>query len=595
MTIRFLQAWNGYFDGQIVASPRGSQSEAQLVSSGKASYDLDGAASNLSVAKLLTDPITGAVSLVDTAGNVVPLLPLATPEAYGAVGDGVTDDGAAWQSAVNASAFAGVRATPGKTYKIKNVSIPSHKFIDLSGAELAWGGSHGSSPVSENVSAVLYVEGTSGTRKTNIKIFGGKITGSRTGTDYASTGANEQDSISIQYADHVTISGVHFCDTKQDAVSLDEVTGVVVTGNYFSDSGDVCVDIRAGSKIFVTNNTANLVRSLVSCKPAAEGVQVVNNDAATFGIGITGYGANWKIAGNTLRVCTTTDAQNGATSNGIEIYETGGGATGAAHNGIVITGNTVPGRTSAYGVHLRDSTNGDPSKIIITDNYLEAQLGILVGASISSDGIVISGNIVAGGSGGGIWTNGGANYSIDGNIVNTTSSECIKCSTTGAVVQNNLCANTSAAAAIYLTSAATNSLITGNKASGATVGIITYAAGAQINNNSVASANGAGISVQGADATVSGNRIAATSGEAVLISAVKAAVTGNRMTAGTHGVRVSANDCTVNSNVISGMTFWGVNISAGANRTLVVANNLTNNTSGASTDAGTGSVLANNA
>lgn len=69
MTIRFLQAWNGYFEGQIAASPRGSMTEAQLVAAGKASYDLDGEASNLSIAKLLTDSTSGAVSVVDGGGN----------------------------------------------------------------------------------------------------------------------------------------------------------------------------------------------------------------------------------------------------------------------------------------------------------------------------------------------------------------------------------------------------------------------------------------------------------------------------------------------------------------------------------------------
>jgi hypothetical protein len=68
MTIRFLQAWNGYFEGQIVTSPRGA-TEAALVARGAASYDLDGDASNLTDAKIRTDS-SGGASLVDGGGNV---------------------------------------------------------------------------------------------------------------------------------------------------------------------------------------------------------------------------------------------------------------------------------------------------------------------------------------------------------------------------------------------------------------------------------------------------------------------------------------------------------------------------------------------
>ena len=50
----------------------------------------------------------------------------------------------------------------------------------------------------------------------------------------------------------------------------------------------------------------------------------------------------------------------------------------------------------------------------------------------------------------------------------------------------------------------------------------------------------------------------------------------------------------VSGNIISGASFWGVNISAGAVNTLVVGNNLLGNTSGAITDAGTTTSDVNN-
>ena len=43
MTVRFLKSWNGYYEGQVVASPNGA-TEAALVTIGMASYELDGPA-----------------------------------------------------------------------------------------------------------------------------------------------------------------------------------------------------------------------------------------------------------------------------------------------------------------------------------------------------------------------------------------------------------------------------------------------------------------------------------------------------------------------------------------------------------------------
>ena len=54
MTIRMLQAWNGLHQQKIVTTLSGSD-EAALVAAGIATYDLDGPAENLRMAKLATD------------------------------------------------------------------------------------------------------------------------------------------------------------------------------------------------------------------------------------------------------------------------------------------------------------------------------------------------------------------------------------------------------------------------------------------------------------------------------------------------------------------------------------------------------------
>jgi hypothetical protein len=51
MTVRFIKSWNGYYEGQIVTSPNGGNSEATLVSLGYAVYDLDGPGNNAALSR----------------------------------------------------------------------------------------------------------------------------------------------------------------------------------------------------------------------------------------------------------------------------------------------------------------------------------------------------------------------------------------------------------------------------------------------------------------------------------------------------------------------------------------------------------------
>ena len=65
MTIRFLKAWNGNYEGQIVSGLAGAE-ETRLIGLGYASADLNGAAENNPIAKFneartaLVNPDTGA-------------------------------------------------------------------------------------------------------------------------------------------------------------------------------------------------------------------------------------------------------------------------------------------------------------------------------------------------------------------------------------------------------------------------------------------------------------------------------------------------------------------------------------------------------
>ena len=86
MTIRFIQAWNGYYPGKIVTNPNGGNSEATLVALGYAVTDLNGP-DNTPV------PVTGVINEV-TRGIIYSGGGLALPGSYlgrSAVASSITD------------------------------------------------------------------------------------------------------------------------------------------------------------------------------------------------------------------------------------------------------------------------------------------------------------------------------------------------------------------------------------------------------------------------------------------------------------------------------------------------------------------------
>lgn len=74
---------------------------------------------------------TGAGNIgVSQGGYVQDYLTYVVPEAYGAKGDGVTDDTAAMQAAINASSTARIKLRAGKNYIVGNLNISSNVYFE---------------------------------------------------------------------------------------------------------------------------------------------------------------------------------------------------------------------------------------------------------------------------------------------------------------------------------------------------------------------------------------------------------------------------------------------------------------------------------
>lgn len=188
--------------------------------------------------------------------------------AYGAVGDGVTDDAPAWLSAFNAVVAAGggtVLAKAGKTYLLSyGLVIPSNCTINLNGATLrattTFGQGVGETG-GKTATAVLRIgDVTNGTTRSVIKIFGGG--GKVDARGAAQTGVPPgYDGIRIQTGDgtlsgdigsitNVSIADLTVSDGRQDSISLH-----AILGGYFLN----CIFEKARRNNLVVTAAQNVI------------------------------------------------------------------------------------------------------------------------------------------------------------------------------------------------------------------------------------------------------------------------------------------------------------------------------------------------
>lgn len=174
------------------------------------------------------------------------------------------------------------------------------------------------------------------------------------------------------------------------------IIGAVNNGIHIGGDGD---NVVVGNAVFASGNRGISIEANTEASAVAT---VVGNtvDATTSlqGIWISNL-SKGSVSGNTV---------NGATTNGIEV---------SACDAITVTGNTATNCT-ANGIAIIGSTRVSVTGNTVTDN---SSRGIRV--SSTSDGVLITGNYVAGNTTAQIYTqdNATTNVFIHGNVVKGTS------------------------------------------------------------------------------------------------------------------------------------------------------------------------------
>ena len=551
------------------------------------------------VAGLIETPRSDtAMALSSTFGLVV------TPERFGAVGDGVTDDAEALQAALDFGKDSGLQTTvrllPGRTYVAKNLHPRSNTLFDLTGATIQHGGSNGGQTV-EGSYATINASGTAESPITGLRVVGGTVRGGR--INYVDiTGAGGNDGLYFYRCPGVVVEGVTLTEHGQDACTFDQSDGGKFLSCTVTNCGDAGIELRSGSNYEVQGCSFTTVGNGVATKPNVIDVRIHSNLITSFREGVLVHGFRWKITGNTI-LATAVEGYDGAGYQAIRYADDWSASIDTlSGTDILIAENTIDGRTSAAAItvlFLSGSNTLTDVKILgntIANGKRGVQMALGSSVLISSNRISTTSTCV--------WLTGTVNMdvSITGNHLTTsTENYCIDVSCPGTIITGNRI--TGIAGGVRLASTATDCEVTANAITqtGSGIGISLSAARSQVVGNAVLTAGAIAVTVQGADCSVANNTLRPTGGEGVLVGASgsdtagrRATVATNRIIGGTHAIRVYADAVSIISNCASGAQYWGVNVMAGALAALVLANYLAGNGSGGMQDAGTSTVADNN-
>ncbi|MEW2066342.1 right-handed parallel beta-helix repeat-containing protein [Streptomyces sp. NPDC007346] len=512
------------------------------------------------------------------AAEPLPAVVVFDVRAYGAVGDGATDDTAAFRYALTlARAVPGGGATllvpPGSYALGESLLLGPGMTVQAHGARLFRTGNT-SALVKNYTSGMPAVDAYEGAG--NISVFGG--TWDMRGSQFTSTCP----AFVFTHADGFTVRDATVLDVPQahaielNAVRRARIVDCLFDGVYAGTGTPAVPNRLEAVQITAATSAANLPA------PAFDGTPCVD-------VLITGC-----VMRNSLPTTAPYDALCG------DHYVAPAGAPAShrrSHRNIRVLGNRVES-SGAYGVRATDWQQS-----VIADNTIDsaAITGIHVGSGSGTplQDISVTGNTIRGaGSGGGIVvsnTSSGRNSSVvvSGNLIRATNGETgiYVGRTDGASITGNVVATT------------------GHPSGGNCQGIqIQRSPHAVITGNHLSDIHGDGIGVdtESTEALIAQNTVLGASHNGIAVASSEAAVRDNRITgagkggsAGSYAVRIGGNalNVSVQGNVArvgeGGGAEAGVGVMAGSQGAWVTGNDLRNWTT-AIRDQGTGTVATGN-
>jgi polygalacturonase len=323
------------------------------------------------------------------AYDIITKGPWVDPRAFGAVGDGVTDDSVAIQSAINS-------ISSGNVLLVKMYGVGHSGWVGLQ--------------LKSNVNIIAQSGG-------GLRILAAP---SQNNTQWA--GVTLPTVFYGNGVSEVAISGLEINgnSTAASLVSFYTGTDCKVTGNYIHDvtGQSAAIHFEHGFKNYISGNRIENVGVAIYTGGTAPGwseynVQIINNrvNTTTWTDGIVGVMQYSVIQGNILENLNI---------SGISLSCNG---TGDMSHNVTVTGNEIKNTVTGHGIQSDEINGGTLADVTITGNLFEGLYGSGI-YLINTQNSVVTGNRIknfslAGATGGaGILINNSQEITVTGNRIN---------------------------------------------------------------------------------------------------------------------------------------------------------------------------------
>jgi hypothetical protein len=304
---------------------------------------------------------------------------------FGAVGDGVTDDAAAIQAAIDAVSNGTVYFPQGAYLMLSTANLKSNVSLEGNSAKILYGAS---------ASWDYYTGFFTGTGVSNVQIFGFVFDGqgSWTSTPFANPygGGNSVGFTNAQAGVRLVASCSNIRIYNNSFLNIGEGTHIIssmqidVSNNYFNNIGNAAVDYQNCQDLTITNN---IIKAVLGNLTDAGDTTVANSK---FADGVYCYSSqNCVISNNTIE-------------NIIRIGVVLEGDGSSLCSNIVISNNTIKNLNSCRGTEYNAAIWAEGGKIDITClaignvcNNNNATAGTLAGIGIQAGKMKLVGNVIS--------------------------------------------------------------------------------------------------------------------------------------------------------------------------------------------------------
>ena len=312
---------------------------------------------------------------------------------FGAVGDGVANDTAAIQAAINANPNKRIYL-PSGNYLVSTIEINSCKLFG-----------EGDSTVITQTGSELYIIKASGGKGSSSNLFADANTGSNTCTVVDGSVFSDGDWVLITDSDAYSTFSTTY--RGGELIEIDSVAGNVIT--FVTDIVGSMSDTK-----YTTANSAKVTQIFLEDNPSVSNLKMVGDVATTTGL-VLFSGCRNAVASNLscftsgnygvrFNNCADSKITNCQFSGFLD--DTGGGHVGycvmasGGTSGLLVDGNSF--RHCRHGFTTLGGADGFPNNIVISNNTANNTLNAAYDTHAAGKHIIISNNTVVNSDGSGI-------------------------------------------------------------------------------------------------------------------------------------------------------------------------------------------------